>query len=551
MIFAELPVGEAVGAVLAHSRQAGDRRLRKGTRLTAEHVAALAAAGVTTVTAARLEPGELDEDAGARQVAEACAGAGVALGTAATGRVNLFAQADGLAVYDRDGLDALNLVDESVTLAAMPAYDRVEAGQLIATVKVIPLGLPEATAAAAARAAYRDGAPLVRVAPFRPRAAGLLQTALPGTQAKVLDKTTAAVRTRIESLHGRLAAERRVAHAPEAIAGGLAELRTAGADLLLIVGASATTDRRDVIPAGIEAAGGRVRHYGMPVDPGQLTVLAELDGVPALALPGSARSPRVGGNDWLLWRLVAGLEITRADVMRLGAGGLLKEIPTRPLPRAEAAPQRPPPATGTAPRIGAVVLAAGQSSRMAGRNKLTEPVNGRPLLLHAVAAAEASGAEPVVVVTGHARDAVEGLLAGRDVRTTYNPAYASGMASSLRAGLAALPEAVDGAVVLLGDMPGITAGLIDRLIAAFDPTAGAAICAPSVAGRRGNPVLLARRFFPEIREIDGDVGAKPILQAYPDQLRLMEMDDDAALLDLDTPDALDAYRAGQAPDAVE
>jgi molybdenum cofactor cytidylyltransferase len=179
---------------------------------------------------------------------------------------------------------------------------------------------------------------------------------------------------------------------------------------------------------------------------------------------------------------------------------------------------------------------------MGGRNKLLQEVDGQPLLLHAVDAAEGSRARPVVVVTGHDHANVAALLRSRRLRTVHNPAHETGMASSLRTGLSALPGDVDGVVVLLGDMPGIQAGTVDRLIAAFDPDGGAAIVAASVHGRRGNPVLLARRFFPEIREIEGDQGAKPILQAYPDQVRLVECDD--AFTDLDTPEALDAYRTG-------
>mgnify|MGYP006280008457 CR=1 FL=1 len=542
MIFADIPAAEAEGAILAHSQQVGARTFKKGITLTADHVRALVDAGVETVVAARLEPEDLDEDSGAQRVAEALAGDGVSLGTAATGRVNLFAEADGVAVFDRDRLDAVNLVAEEITLAAVHAYDRVERGQLIATVKVIPLGVAEATAEAAAEAARAGGAPLIRVAPFRPRACALIQTTLPGTRDKVLAKTTEAVTARVEGLHGRLHAETRAHHDADSVARALAQLRDRGAELILILGASATTDRRDVIPAGIEAAGGRVRHYGMPVDPGQLLVLAEMDGVPVLALPGSARSSRVGGNDWVLWRLMAGLEVTREDIMRMGAGGLLKEIPTRPLPRAAAAPERPP-QSGAPPKIAALVLAAGQSSRMGGRNKLLQEVDGQPLLLHAIDAAEGARTRPIVVVTGHAQADVAGVLKDRAVETVHNPAYATGMASSLRAGLSALPGDVDGVVVLLGDMPGVDAATVDRLIDAFDPDRGAAIVAASAGGRRGNPVLLARRFFPEIREIEGDQGAKPILQAYPEAIRLVDCG--AAFTDLDTPAALDAYRRGE------
>ncbi len=189
------------------------------------------------------------------------------------------------------------------------------------------------------------------------------------------------------------------------------------------------------------------------------------------------------------------------------------------------------------------MLAAGQSRRMGGDNKLLQQVDGRPLLLHALDAADGARAEPVVVVTGHQREAVEALLEERQVERVHNPAYADGLSTSLKAGLAALPADVDGVVVLLGDMPGVSAATIDRLIAAFDPTGGAAICVPSWRGKRGNPVLLARRFFPEIQEIAGDVGAKPILAEYPEQIRTVEMADDAVLTDLDTPEALAAYRA--------
>ena len=204
MIFGDLPVAEAAGAVLAHSQQVGDRHWKKGTRLTQSDVATLQAAGVETVVAARLDAEDLDENAGAERVARACAGDGIDLGPAATGRVNLFAAADGLAVYDRERLHAVNTVDEAITIAAVGPYDRVETGQLIATVKIIPLGLPAARCDDAARRARPGGAPLIGVAPFQPRRAGLLQTLLPGTRDKVVEKTTTAIRERMQGLRGTL-----------------------------------------------------------------------------------------------------------------------------------------------------------------------------------------------------------------------------------------------------------------------------------------------------------------------------------------------------------
>jgi molybdenum cofactor cytidylyltransferase len=543
MFFGTVPAGEAAGAILAHSQEAGGKTYKKGTRLSDHDVAALTAAGVETVIVARLEPGDLGEDEAARRLAAACTGANVEAGMAATGRVNIFARADGLLMFDQEHLNAVNSVDESVTVATLEPYARVEEGQLVATIKIIPLGVAETTVESAAARAKEAGSALVSVAPFRPRKVGLLQTVLPGTREKVLAKTVETVSARLRTLGSELLWETRVEHTEAAVHRGLAELRDGGCDLMLIVGASATTDRRDCIPAGLTAAGGTVEHYGMPVDPGNLLVTGHLGDVPVLALPGSARSPKVGGNDWVLWRICAGLTVTSDDIMRMGAGGLLKEIPARPLPRAEAAPQHPP-TTGGQRRIAALVLAAGQSRRMGGRNKLLEEVGGRPMLLHALDAAEKSKAAPVIVVTGHQREQVESLLGGRRVKTVHNPDFADGLSTSLRTGVKALPADIDGVVVLLGDMPGIHSTVIDRLIDAFDPAGGHTICVPTWNGKRGNPVLLARRFFPEMQEIGGDVGAKPLLSEYSDQVMAVEMPDDTILVDLDTPEKLADYRNG-------
>jgi molybdenum cofactor cytidylyltransferase len=112
----------------------------------------------------------------------------------------------------------------------------------------------------------------------------------------------------------------------------------AGCTLVMVSGASATVDRRDVVPDGITRAGGRIIHFGMPVDPGNLLLLAQLDEVTVIDLPGCARSPNYNGLDLVLARLAAGLAVTAEDIMDMGVGGLLKEIPTRPLPRARASP---------------------------------------------------------------------------------------------------------------------------------------------------------------------------------------------------------------------
>ena len=162
-----------------------------------------------------------------------------------------------------------------------------------------------------------------------------------------------------------------------------------------------------------------------------------------------------------------------------------------------------------------------------------------------VEAACASDAEPVVVVTGHAAPQIETALSGLDVEFVNNPDFTKGLSTSLKAGLSHLPEDCDGALIMLGDMPGISPTLINRLIAGFDPAEGRAICLPTRAGRRGNPVLWAKRFFPEIQAVEGDVGARNLIGAYDELICEIPVEDDAAFADIDTPDALAAYRAKQ------
>lgn len=190
-------------------------------------------------------------------------------------------------------------------------------------------------------------------------------------------------------------------------------------------------------------------------------------------------------------------------------------------------------------RIAAVVLAAGMSTRM-GSNKLVADIRGEPLIRHVVRSVEASAARPIVVVTGHDRERIGAALAGTEAALVHNPAYKDGMSTSLRVGVNAVTES-DGAIVLLGDMPAVSGALIDRMISAFDPANAGAICVAVHRGRRGNPVLFARRFFPELRELSGDVGARSIVGKYPDLVCEVEADNEAPLTDLDTRDDLERY----------
>jgi len=239
----------------------------------------------------------------------------------------------------------------------------------------------------------------------------------------------------------------------------------------------------------------------------------------------------------VLWRLLADLPVGARELTSLGVGGLLSEIPTRPQPRDERPVEAP-----RLPRVAAIVLAAGLSSRM-GSNKLLAPVLGKPMVRHAVEAALSSAAEMTIVVTGHRPDDVRRALAPLTPLFVENRDYSNGLSTSLKCGLGQVPDGFDGALILLGDMPDVSASLLDRLIAAFDPSEGRAICVATRHGKRGNPVLWARRFFEEIMALEGDVGARHLIAQNAELVCEVEADDDAPLIDIDTPQMLADYQA--------
>jgi molybdenum cofactor cytidylyltransferase len=194
------------------------------------------------------------------------------------------------------------------------------------------------------------------------------------------------------------------------------------------------------------------------------------------------------------------------------------------------------------------VLAAGRSTRMGGPNKLLAELGGKPLVRIAAEAALASQARPVVVVTGHQRERVEASLEGLPVRFVHNPDFANGLSTSLKAGINALPDDIGGAVVCLGDMPQVSGALIDRLAQALDPETGALIAVPTFEGKRGNPVLWSRRFFPELAALEGDVGARHLIGTYRDAVVEVPVTGQGAFFDIDTPEALADAAAAFSPE---
>ena len=527
MIFGDTALDHAEGALLAHSRRAGTVMLKKGTVLDAAAIAALRAVGVQSVVAARLEPGDLLENPSADRLAARLTTAHLRATAAHTGRVNLIAERAGLLVVDRAAIESITLVDESLTVATLADAAVVAPGDMVATIKVIPFAVTMAVQEAVEAAA---SATALALHPFQPMKVGLVLSEIGTLKQSIIDSTISVTRERVAGFGGDLLAPLRCPHDTQAIAAALAQLQAQGAELLLISAASATVDRNDIGPAAILAAGGAITHFGMPVDPGNLICMGRIGTTHAIVLPGCARSPKLNGIDFVLARIFAGLPVGRAEIMRMGVGGLLKDTVSRPLPRVRAPAQR---------RIAAVVLAAGASRRMGGRHKLLiAGRDGRAMVARSVDHLIAAGIAPILVVTGHRADDIRTALTGRDVRFVHADRYQDGLAESLKAGLAALPEDAAAVMVCLADMPLVEPSSLSLITAAYDPDEGRLIVVPTHAGRQGNPVLWDRSFVEEMMTLSGDVGARSLLKRHMEAVAEVEIPSDSVLRDFDTPESL-------------
>jgi len=535
MKFGEFPVAGAEGLMLAHAVRLPELTLRKGHRVSPADVETLKQGGIIRVTAARIEDGDLDEDEAARRLAAAIVPDHLRFSEAATGRVNAYAATDGLFVAARDVVDRVNRIDPAITLACLADHVRVRAGDMVATIKIIPLALPGNKVEAACDALRTTVA--FEVKPFREYAVSLVATELPSLKPAVMDKTARILERRLAAYGSRLEREQRVAHRVDEVAAAISQV-TANDErfpkLVVIFGASAVIDEDDVIPAAIRQAGGEILSVGMPVDPGNLIVLGRIGETYVVGAPGCARSPKENGFDWVLDRILAGEKPDAHDLTGMGVGGLLMEIETRPRPRESTDEHSQPTA------VAVVILAAGKASRMGegGAHKLLAEFGGEPLVRRT--AKTALGADPasVIVVTGHRRSEIEAALSGLNVTFVENPDYASGMASSLISGFSAPPaREADGVLVMLADMPGVKSANLDALIAAFREASGRAIVRAVSRGKRGNPVILPRAVGDAVMRLESDVGARHIVETSG--LPVIDVDiGDAAHLDVDTPEAV-------------
>lgn len=523
MKFGPISTTDARGAILAHSLRAGDLHLKKGQVLNQAQIAALEQAGIFEITAAILLNTDIGEDIAAQKIGDALQNANIGCTMPVAGRVNLLAGHDGVVVFDVDQINAMNNIDESITIATLPNHSKVAKGSLIATIKIIPYAVDKQHLNSVVHVISDN---TVQLFPFKPKSVDLILTKTTGFKESLLSKGEKIIATRIAPLNMTINQCETVSHSEDAIKAAINNCRS---DVILLLGASATSDRRDVIPAAIARAGGQILRYGMPVDPGNLLVLGQINGRPVVGLPGCARAPALNGVDWVLERLAAGIDVQSNDIAAMGVGGLLKEIPNRIQPRAKRAKE---------PTLNyGVMLAAGASRRMGDQDKLLRKIDGVPLLRRSVETMLAANFDKCVVTLRTGANAHRVALSGLDVEIQEVVDADQGMSASIRAAMGCANGKAKTITFALADMPDIRVDHFNALLAAHDPNQDRLIICPKTsAGTRGHPVLFDARFSENLKDISGDKGARDVLRAVPEFIHEIETDN-AVTVDLDTPDA--------------
>ena len=340
MKFIEVRVEEAQGLVLAHNVTDGDGRriLRKGKRLDAADIERLVTSGRKTIHAARLDADDVDENEAALQITRAVISGPLRLSGPSTGRVNVYAEVLGVVQVEVERLVELNSC-EGVTLSVVRSGTVARPGRMVGTTKILPYALSQAIVDQATSVG-RDAVPL-ELTPLPATRASLVVTSSAANQDKIVRGFESALGERLLALNSKL---ERVEHVPvgddtqDRLKDRIIELRRdsrSPPDLLILAGETAIQDRHDIAPSALEDAGGTVHCFGAPVDPGNLLMLGELDGIPVLGAPGCARSPKANIVDLVLPRLLVGEKLTHRDIIELGHGGLLDDVPERPLPRSQ------------------------------------------------------------------------------------------------------------------------------------------------------------------------------------------------------------------------
>ena len=527
---------ESKGSILAQSYNLSERKLSKGTRVSEAIVELLNKENIKTILCAVPHENDLDEDAAAEAISNAIDRNRLYAEEASTGRVNFRTPALGVVRYNRELIKKINLVDESIAFSIVEHNQLLAKNDLIATLKIIPFFVSKIYVEQVV--ALLSKHEIFKIHRLEEKKVGFIQTYYAWQKRSIFKATSNVTRSRLDALGCLLEKETLIPHDHESLCSEIKSSLDSGTQVLLISGASAITDRSDYIPKAILSVGGEIIQYGLAVDPGNLLLIGKIGGTTVIGMPGCARSPKLNGFDWVLQLLMANIPITKEELADMGAGGLLMEIASRPLPRALSKS-----VNKREKKIMGVILAAGNSTRMGKDNKLLRNVGDASLVRNTAVEMLNSDVDSCSIVLGYQSDKVAEVIKDLNINLILNPFWQEGQASSLKAALNTLDDTYSDLLIMLGDLPGVKSRHINRVIEEHLLTNNrrSKITIPSFNGKKGNPVIWGRSFFPDLSNLEGDVGGRALFKHHPAAINLLDMDDPAVVTDTDTPEDFENF----------
>ena len=522
---------ESIGLVLAQTYNLTNKTISKGTFITNEILDYFKMGNVQTILCAVPEEGDIHEDEAAEAISNAIDKNQIYAEKASTGRVNFKSQSLCLVRYERALIREVNLVDESIAFSIVEHNQLIAKNDLIATLKIIPFFTKKKYVDQVIKILARNE--LFKIHTLKKKEVALIQTCFEWQKKSIFTATSNVTRARLEALGCPLKKETLIPHDYKSLCLEIESSIDNGAQLLLISGASAITDRSDYIPKAILSVGGEIIQFGLAVDPGNLLLIGKVGSTTIIGMPGCARSPKLNGFDWVLQLLIANVPINKEELADMGAGGLLMEIASRPLPRALAKSVKK-----REKKIMGVILAAGNSTRMGQDNKLLKNIGGASLVRNTAIEMLKSDIDSCSIVLGYQSDKVAAAIKDLNINLILNPLWEEGQASSLKAALNTLDTSYSDLLVMLGDLPGVKSKHINKVIEGHLLTDNrkSKITIPSFNGKKGNPVIWGRSFFSDLSNLEGDVGGRALFGQHPAAINLIDMDDKAVVTDTDTPE---------------
>ena len=526
-----LDPNKSKGSILAQTYNLSGRTLSKGTHVSEEILELLNRENVKNILCAVPHEGDIHEDYAAEAISKALDENQLYAEEASTGRVNFRTPALSIVRYNRELIKKINLVDESIAFSIVEHNQLLAKNDLIATLKIIPFFVSKIYVEQVVSLIAKNE--IFKVHRLEEKKVELIQTYYDWQKRSIFKATSNVTSSRLDALGCPLQKETLIPHDHKSLCSEIKSSVDSGAQVLLISGASAITDRSDHIPKAILSVGGEIIQYGLAVDPGNLLLIGKIGNTTIIGMPGCARSPKLNGFDWVLQLLMANIPINKEELADMGAGGLLMEIASRPLPRALAKS-----AKKREKKIMGIILAAGNSSRMGKDNKLLRNIGGASLVRNTAVEMLKSNLDSCSIVLGYQSDKVAAVIKDLNINLILNPFWEEGQASSLKAALNTLDSSYSDLLVMLGDLPGVKSKHINKIIEEhlLANNRKSKITIPSFNGKKGNPVIWGKSFFPDLSNLEGDVGGRTLFDQHPAAINLLVMEDEAVITDTDTPE---------------